>query len=155
MVKSDPQVGVAFLLRKSASHLSGALFNLAPATAGARFHKNRFQFIKVFNSNICKQHCVYFPQRVGQVKPGHIWIESYYFVSTRFEIIFSDLFLKWVSICMSVLVALHYQLVINKIQINAIFAHDVLSFDIQHMAVCICNESDGLVFNAHSKFDNF
>lgn len=84
----------------------------------------------MFNSIICKQHCIYFFQYIRKVKLGYIWIESYYFVSTRFEIIFSYLFLKWVSVCMSILVALHYQLVVNKIQINAIFANNVLSFDI-------------------------
>jgi hypothetical protein len=47
MVKSASQVGVAFLLRKSASHLGGALCNLASQFV-KRFHKNPFQIIKVF-----------------------------------------------------------------------------------------------------------
>ena len=72
-----------------------------------------------------QQHCVYFPQHVGQVKPGCIWIKSYQLISGLFQVILSDLLLKWVSVFVPVLVALHNQFVVNEIQINAIFSHDV------------------------------
>ena len=83
--------------------------------------KNSFIIIsRISNRPRSQQHCVYFSQHVGQVKIGCIGIKSYELISGLFQVIFSDLLLKWVSVFMPVLVALHNQFVVNKMQ-NANF----------------------------------
>ena len=84
-----------------------------------------------------KQNCVYFSQHIRKVELACVGIESYKLISSLFQKIISDLLLNWISVFVPVLITLYNQFVVNKIQINTIFANVVLSLDIQHIAVCI------------------
>ena len=118
------------------------------AFVGARTFLSQTHSYRNSNRPRSQQHCVYFSQHVGQVKPGCIWIKSYQLISGLFQVILSDLLLKWVSVFVPVLVALHNQFMVNEIQINPIFAHNVLPLDIESFDTFFLNFS--LILNSRT-----